>query len=270
MNNDTPSSRTVSMVSGGSAAARGADACEDNRDHHRTASKAERQRRHAGQKNGTRPSNTPRVMPTRSAMILAARDAQVLVADDRLHLPQPVPDAGVIWSLICSFTPGADARSMLERFSRAIVDSIKVMDTQVSARCLPKTSWARHRHVARDDWTIDFVQPDTGLDADEVAQLLSRGRVAAHVTTSPICRAAARLPPQGCEISMLIRSIARCLAAIALAYCAASAGTFTRKIMRNSPIVSRTPMMPNGYATAYPLPVRPICSGAALNVASIY
>ena len=72
----------------------------------------------------------------------------------------------------------------------------------------------------------------------------------------------------GLRISMLIRSIGRCLAAIALAYCAASAGTFTRKIMRSSPIVSRTPMMPNGYATGSP--VTAIGSGAAFNVASIY
>src|SRR5271166_2866281 len=57
------------------------------------------------------------------------------------------------------------------------------------------------------------------------------------------------LAAAGLRISMLIGSIGRCLAAIALAYCAASAGTLTRKIMRISPIVSGTPMMPNGYAT---------------------
>src|SRR5271165_3068567 len=135
---------------------------------------------------------------------------------------------------------------------------------------------------ARDGRVINFVQPDTRLDAHQVAQLLklrprrsarhhvpdlqdvarlhdmllARVHHAAHddarVDGSRLGSRMSGMPAAaGLRISMLIRSIGRCcLAAIALAHRAASAGTFTRKIMRSSPIANRTPMMPNGYATA--------------------
>src|SRR5208337_5618969 len=53
---------------------------------------------------------------------------------------------------------------------------------------LAEDSWARHRHVARDDRAIDSSSLTLDSTPTRSRSFSSCGRVAAHITTSPTCR----------------------------------------------------------------------------------